>query len=592
MKKVLAIFLAAVLLLSMTACRTDNPEPMMKDPEALSAQTSQTHSDYEGIEVQIANAAWGENGFVLEVDWINRTPHEALFGASYSIERKEGDRWVNCQAVDELAFIAIAYILPAGDTRTESYQVSALFDVYKAGTYRFRSEISVNDGTEEASRCSVWAEFNLEYHQDETQSKTEEAVEYGVQYVRTDGYQDGAQFPKVKIIRSPEELNSYYEANKDTFNLERKEKVYSDTTVGFLDACDKYDGAYFEKGYLVLVLLEEGSGSIHHEVTGSTISSDGDLGIYIKRIVPEFGTCDMAEWHIILEMSNAVEVKDENSVLVYLDGRLSFDKGETVMQEIGTQAPVILKEPPAAQLLHGNGSAYLPTFGYSWTYPNEDGTMGGIIADSVHPLDCKDILDPIYVMNDYVKLGFEDEPDSVAVKCWPDSQWGNTSAVSEEVTCYGGAFDLKHSGYIYEITAKWDQNDLKHFGSVSYYVYIVFGEEHTHQTASEPQTVADPISGYCGNTQTTVYIDGEAYTFMYDHSVTLTDILINLAYDPNKICRCRPEYTVDTEFGKGYGINLTAGYARCEKGQADLTKEQIEQIRTIIEWVKTEKPGK
>ena len=128
--------------------------------------------------------------------------------------------------------------------------------------------------------------------------------------------------------------------------------------------------------------------------------------------------------------------------------------------------------------------------------------------------------------------------------------------------------------------------------SASYYAYIIAGEEHTHQTASEPQTVDDPVSGYCGNTQTTLYIDGEAYTFMYDESVTLTDILINLDYDPNKVCRCATEYTVDTEFGKGYGINLSEGYARCEKGQADLTAGQLDQIRSIIEWAKKEKPGK
>jgi hypothetical protein len=293
MKKTIAFMLAAAILLSVTGCRMPHSEVVPTDSQPMKVEMGQTESDYEGVEVQIADATWGEDGLVLKVDWINRTPHEALFGASYSIERKEGDRWVNCQAVDELVFIAIAYILPAGDTRTETYQVSALFDVSEAGTYRFRSEISVNDGTENANKCSVSAEFSLEPNQDKNQTQT-----------------------------------------------------------------------------------------------------------------------------------------------------------------------------------------------------------------------------------------------------------------------------------------------------------IVFGEEHTHQTASEPQTVADPISGYCGNTQTTVYIDGEAYTFMYDHSVTLTDILINLAYDPNKICRCRPEYTVDTEFGKGYGINLTAGYARCEKGQADLTKEQIDQIRTIIEWIKTEKPGR
>lgn len=110
---------------------------------------------------------------------------------------------------------------------------------------------------------------------------------------------------------------------------------------------------------------------------------------------------------------------------------------------------------------------------------------------------------------------------------------------------------------------------------------------HSHSAAEEAQTVSDPISGYCGNTQTTIYFDGSAsYSFMYENSVTVTDILANLDYDPDKVCRCLPEYTVDTEFGSGYGINLTESYARCEKGQADLTQEQVQQLQSIILWAK------
>ena len=37
--------------------------------------------------------------------------------------------------------------------------------------------------------------------------------------------------------------------------------------IGFLDACDKYDNAYFERQNLVLIVLQEGSGSIRHEIT-------------------------------------------------------------------------------------------------------------------------------------------------------------------------------------------------------------------------------------------------------------------------------------------------------------------------------------
>lgn len=115
--------------------------------------------------------------------------------------------------------------------------------------------------------------------------------------------------------------------------------------------------------------------------------------------------------------------------------------------------------------------------------------------------------------------------------------------------------------------------------------------DHTHNPALEEQTVSDPVSGYCGNTITTIYFDdNKSYEFWGGESVTITDILINLDYDKNKFCNCSPEYTVDTEFGTGYGINISEGYARCKDGQADLTQEQIDKLKDIIAWAK-EKAG-
>ena len=270
MKKIIALLLTIIMMLSMAACQpSDRSGANAKiDPDEMGLEMGQTHSDYDGVSVQISNAYWDENGFVLEVDWINKTLKEGIFGASYIIERKEGDEWVSCQTVDDLTFIALAYVLSPLQTREETYHVSRMFDVSKAGTYRFQSDFSID----EKNNQTVWAEFTLSSDIDENQINTQEPVDYGVQYIRTNGYMEGAEFPNVVIIRSLDELNSYYEANKDTFDLERKDKVYSDTTIGFLDACDKYDTAYFEKGYLVFVLLEEGSGSVRHEVTGSTIS--------------------------------------------------------------------------------------------------------------------------------------------------------------------------------------------------------------------------------------------------------------------------------------------------------------------------------
>ena len=56
---------------------------------------------------------------------------------------------------------------------------------------------------------------------------------------------------------------------------------------------------FFAQKSLVVVLIEEGSGSIRHEVTGIS-ATESKLHIYIARIVPEEGTCDMAAWHIIV----------------------------------------------------------------------------------------------------------------------------------------------------------------------------------------------------------------------------------------------------------------------------------------------------
>lgn len=164
-----------------------------------------------------------------------------------------------------------------------------------------------------------------------------EAYAFEAQYIRTNGYSENRSYPYHVVINSREELEAYYEANKDIFDLERKEKVYSDTTIGFLDACDKYDDAYFERQNLVLIILEEGSGSVRHEITdvrrhrNEDGTSDG-WDITIDRIVPEVGTDDMAEWHLFLEVQMGKVIKDRENV--WINGKLS---GASVVGQSGTK---------------------------------------------------------------------------------------------------------------------------------------------------------------------------------------------------------------------------------------------------------------
>ena len=105
--------------------------------------------------------------------------------------------------------------------------------------------------------------------------------------------------------------------------------------------------------------------------------------------------------------------------------------------------------------------------------------------------------------------------------------------------------------------------------------------DHRHHPA-DPMEETDGIGGWCGNMTATIYADGYAYGFSGSPAVVLTDILYHLDYT-DETCRCAPEFTADTEMGKGYEINLTEYFVRFEGKQAALTPEQAEKIAAIFE---------
>ena len=108
-------------------------------------------------------------------------------------------------------------------------------------------------------------------------------------------------------------------------------------------------------------------------------------------------------------------------------------------------------------------------------------------------------------------------------------------------------------------------------------------DEHTHAPADEPESANGTDTGSCGNTSVTVTLDGSAHTISGSDAVTLTAILENLDYDPQSVCNCPAEFTVETEVGTEYEVNLTEYFARCDAGQAALTRKQADAIREIVQ---------
>lgn len=158
-----------------------------------------------------------------------------------------------------------------------------------------------------------WIDYTPDPKRDPFAESAEVAFE--AQYIRTDGYHEDVEYPYAVMITSAAQLDRYYEQNKFKYDLERREKVYSDSTIGFLDAADKYDEAFFKDKKLVMIILEEGSGSVRHKVT-RVGNEAGRLYVSVERIVPEMGTDDMAKWHIILELDRGVNVKKAADVFV------------------------------------------------------------------------------------------------------------------------------------------------------------------------------------------------------------------------------------------------------------------------------------
>ena len=75
--------------------------------------------------------------------------------------------------------------------------------------------------------------------------------------------------------------------------------------------------------------------------------------------------------------------------------------------------------------------------------------------------------------------------------------------------------------------------------------------------------------------------EGKPHRISGEDAGVILDILEDLDYSPSRVCRCLPQFKFESSAGS-YGLHLSEGYARCSKGQAALTEDQIRQIRKIL----------
>jgi hypothetical protein len=123
---------------------------------------------------------------------------------------------------------------------------------------------------------------------------------FDVQYLRTNKHEKRTTV--TTVISSKIKLEQYYEdACPNRYYPDENVDYYAKI---FKDSIEKYTDGFFTDKYLVIVLLEETSGSIRHEV--EKVDEHGN--IFINRFVPGnemYITDDMAEWHIVIEINKS-----------------------------------------------------------------------------------------------------------------------------------------------------------------------------------------------------------------------------------------------------------------------------------------------
>lgn len=135
-------------------------------------------------------------------------------------------------------------------------------------------------------------------------------------------------------------------------------------------------------------------------------------------------------------------------------------------------AVIILEEPPTLAVISDNTSHEALRGTYSWLSRNPDGTDSSTEVDSLHPLECRNLMPLLETGEDTAVLRFLVEPDEIiSVRCWSDTYLSDASIVGEAVPVSGNQISLKPGACVYEVTAKWNTEDG--WGGTAHYCFYI-----------------------------------------------------------------------------------------------------------------------
>ena len=189
------------------------------------------------------------------------------------------------------------------------------------------------------------------------------------------------------------------------------------------------------------------------------------------------------------------DYKDNATETLNITGALNFVAGQRLQEGMSYSCSLYsmkVTEPPELVIVCGEEQITALKGTYSWVHNNGDGTATEVEAESVHPLECKELMPnlPLDSSIDVFKahLKFAIDPDEIEARYWSTDCWNKPSEESQELEVQAIEVDFVDGGvatdhvmklldgnYIYEVIAKW--NSPEEYGGTAYYsFYTVMGD--------------------------------------------------------------------------------------------------------------------
>ena len=263
----------------------------------------------------------------------------------------------------------------------------------------------------------------------------------------------------------------------------QEEKYFTDYYVVMDDAWLDYSITYERAAMTVVIGLRAEDGTEYSkEITGGdekgTITgiSSGTYEVFVRS-----------------SESNA-DYEDTTIESLNVTGTMNFVAGQKLpkdMSYLSSVDPVKENEPPALVVVCGEEQITAMRGTYSWIYKKEDGTAEATTADSMHPLECKEIMPELQLPHSNkssidvfkAKFRFGITPDEVEVRFWSTDCWNMPSEEGYELEVQAieadyvdGSYSTNYSAKlweknnVYEVIAKWTSSE-EYSGTVHYSFY-------------------------------------------------------------------------------------------------------------------------